>query len=103
MKKENRVFRLLKRKNVISTVILMEKKEVKKKIRTKMKWICLFVVISSSLVSWGQQRKTLLMNGFLHVGNGETIPTAAIGMEGDKIVLVKNSLTYSAKKSDWDT
>lgn len=81
----------------------MEKKEVKKKIRTKMKWICLFVVISSSLVSWGQQRKTLLMNGFLHVGNGETIPTAAIGMEGDKIVLVKNSLTYSAKKSDWDT
>lgn len=66
-------------------------------------WILIFVAICCSVALRAQQPRTLLVNGFLHVGNGETIPTAAIGVVGDKIVLVKNSLTYSVKRSDWDT
>lgn len=62
------------------------------------------LLIFLATTSWSQTaRKTLLTNGFLHVGNGQTIPTALVGMEGEKIILVKNALAYSIKNSDWDT
>lgn len=62
------------------------------------------LLIFLATTSWSQTaRKTLLTNGFLHVGNGQTIPTALVGIEGEKIILVKNALAYSIKNSDWDT
>lgn len=50
-----------------------------------------------------EYNKILLVNGYLHVGNGETVPTALIGIENGKISLIKNSLAYSYNKEDWDT
>ena len=47
--------------------------------------------------------KTLLINGFLHVGNGETIESALIGIEDGKITLIKNSLAFSYEPAEWDT
>jgi len=62
------------------------------------------LLIFLASTSWSQTaQKTLLTNGFLHIGNGQTIPTALVGMEGEKIILVKNALAYSIKNSDWDT
>ena len=55
-------------------------------------------VLSSS---FGQ--KTLLINGYLHVGNGDVMPTAAIGIIDGKIVSIKNAMTTRYEPSDWDT
>ena len=51
--------------------------------------------------SFGQ--KTLLINGYLHVGNGEVMPTAAIGIINGKIVSIKNAMTTTHDSRDWDT
>ena len=51
--------------------------------------------------SFGQ--KTLLINGYLHVGNGDVMPTAAIGIIDGKIVSIKNAMTTRYEPSDWDT
>lgn len=50
-----------------------------------------------------KHNKILLQNGFAHIGNGEVLSTASIGIENDKIVFVKNSLTTEIVKSEWDT
>lgn len=56
-----------------------------------------------SVFANGQEKSMLLKNGYLHVGNGEVIASAAIGIKNGKISLVKNSLAYSYSVSDWDT
>ena len=48
-------------------------------------------------------QKTLLINGYLHVGNGEVMPTAAIGIINGKIVSIKNAMTTTHDSRDWDT
>jgi len=50
-----------------------------------------------------QPNKILIHSGFLHVGNGDTLQSALIGIENGEITLVKNSLTYSYDPNDWDT
>ena len=60
--------------------------------------VFLMCFISSS---FGQ--KTLLLNGFLHVGNGDVMPTAAIEIVDGKIVSVRNSMTTKYDERDWDT
>ena len=50
-----------------------------------------------------KHNKILLQNGFTHIGNAEVLSTASIGIENDKIVFVKNSLTTEIVKSEWDT
>ena len=47
--------------------------------------------------------KKLFINGYLHVGNGKVIEKSLVGIENDKIILVKNALAYTIKKEDWDT
>lgn len=49
------------------------------------------------------QSKILLKNGFLHVGNGETMQSALIGIDNGKISLIKNSLAYTINRDEWDT
>ena len=68
-----------------------------------MKHLLIILSVFSIALSFGQSRNTLLLNGFLHVGNGEVIPSAAIGMSEGKITLIKNSLAYTVQKDDWDT
>ena len=48
-------------------------------------------------------KSILLLNGFAHIGNGETVTKSAIGIKNGKIEFVKNALTYSINKPDWDT
>lgn len=50
-----------------------------------------------------EKSRILLLNGTLHVGNGQIMNSAAIGIEKGKIKLVLNSLAYSYKKEEWDT
>ncbi|MDC3252933.1 amidohydrolase family protein [Crocinitomicaceae bacterium] len=54
--------------------------------------------------SFGQApSKILLLDGFLHIGNGETIERALVGIENGEVRLVKNVLAYSYNEQDWDT
>lgn len=47
--------------------------------------------------------KILLVNGFLHVGNGETMESALIGIEEGKISMIKNAYAYTIDETEWDT
>lgn len=56
------------------------------------------------LLAIGQQpNKILLVNGFLHVGNGETMESALIGIENGEISMIKNAYAYTIKEEEWDT
>jgi imidazolonepropionase-like amidohydrolase len=61
------------------------------------------LVVYNAQAQTSTEFKTLLINGFLHVGNGEVIATAAVGIEGTDIVLIKNALAYTINEADWDT
>jgi len=50
-----------------------------------------------------QPARILLIDGFLHVGNGETIDHAFIGIKNGVITEVGNSLVNSYNKNEWDT
>lgn len=66
--------------------------------------ISLIVIIGLSLISFGQSLdKILLVDGYLHIGNGEVMETAAIGIIDGKIAFVKNSNAYTIEESEWDT
>lgn len=47
--------------------------------------------------------KILLLNGYLHVGNGETMESALVAIESGEISFIKNSLAYTYVESEWDT
>lgn len=66
--------------------------------------ICYFFVLFT-FVSFSQKKynSILIENGFLHVGNGQTIEKSLVGIKNGKIVLVKNALAYTYSVSDWDT
>jgi hypothetical protein len=65
--------------------------------------LLILTLVFFSLLTFGQKRKILLTNGLLHVGNGQIIETSIVGIENGKISIVKNALTYSIKKEEWDT
>jgi imidazolonepropionase-like amidohydrolase len=50
-----------------------------------------------------QTKKILLLNGKAHIGNGEVINLSAIGFEKGKITMVKDALTNTINKKDFDT
>jgi imidazolonepropionase-like amidohydrolase len=53
---------------------------------------------------FGQKSQAiLLVNGFLHQGNGTVVETALIGIRNGKIDFVKNALSCEYNKSEWDT
>lgn len=54
-------------------------------------------------INLGFAQKTLLVGGYLHVGNGETVESALIAIEDGKISFIKNSLAYSYSPEEWDT
>jgi hypothetical protein len=70
---------------------------------TDMKRSILIVIFLVALHFGSFGQKTLLINGYLHVGNGEVMPTAAIGIINGKIVSIKNAMTTTHDPSDWDT
>jgi len=50
-----------------------------------------------------QHHTVLLQNGFAHIGNGKIVNKSSIGIKNGKILFVKNALTYTVNKSEWDT
>ncbi|MEY4288303.1 MAG: hypothetical protein RLZZ30_391 [Bacteroidota bacterium] len=59
-----------------------------------------------SLFAWipmVQAQRILVINGTAHIGNGEVVETAAIGMADGKILFVKNALTNAIQRKEWDT
>ncbi|MFN5148952.1 MAG: amidohydrolase family protein [Flavobacteriia bacterium] len=70
-----------------------------------MKYLIILLIGSSFgvLAIAQQSRSILLLNGYLHVGNGEVLESALIGIKDNKISLIKNSLAYTYERSDWDT
>lgn len=67
------------------------------------RYIFTLAIIIAGNVATAQQKTMLIKNAHLHVGNGETLASAAIGIKNGKITLIKNSLAYSYSVSDWDT
>jgi len=66
--------------------------------------ILIFSFLALSISGFSQDySKILLVNGFLHVGNGETMQSALIGIEDGKITLIKNAFAYTYDREDWDT
>lgn len=65
----------------------------------------LIVIVFINTIAFGQQkgRKTLFENATVHIGNGNVIINGLVGVQGDKIVLVKNALAFTYNPSDWDT
>ena len=61
----------------------------------------LFLLVAS--VTFGQEKSILLLNGYLHKGNGEVIESAHIGIRNGKITELKNSLASNYKREEWDT
>ena len=59
-----------------------------------------FVFIWSATLS---AQRILLLHGTAHIGNGNVLESAAIGVVNDRITFVKNSLTQTFAKQDWDT
>ncbi|MEZ4937511.1 MAG: amidohydrolase family protein [Crocinitomicaceae bacterium] len=47
--------------------------------------------------------KILFKGGTLHVGNGNVVDRALIGIENGRIILVKSGLTYTLDKTEYDT
>jgi len=68
----------------------------------KFKLIFLFGLLTT--FGFSQSPKSiLLLNGYLHIGNGEVIESALVGIRNNKIDVVLNSLATTYKKEEWDT
>ncbi len=48
-------------------------------------------------------KRILIENPTVHIGDGSIFEKGLVGIEGGKIILVKNALAYTYDKSDWDT
>ena len=58
------------------------------------------------IITWiplANAQRILVINGTAHIGNGEVVETAAIGIADGKILFVKNSLTNTIQRKEWDT
>ncbi len=66
-----------------------------------MKQLLLFFCLGWQLVANGQ--RILLLNGVAHIGDGQVMESAAIGVVNDRIAFVKNALTQTFDPKDWDT
>lgn len=69
--------------------------------------ICLIILIAIS--NSAQQtpapkndKKILILNGICHVGTGKVINKSAIGIEGDRIVMVKDALALTIDTAGYD-
>jgi imidazolonepropionase-like amidohydrolase len=60
----------------------------------------LFIVFS---LGYSYSQKTLLKGAKIHIGNGNVIEEGYLGIENDKIILVKNMLVSSIIDSEWDS
>ena len=50
-----------------------------------------------------QHSRILLVNGFIHVGNGTTVPSGLIAIEDGEISFIRNAYAYTYEPKEWDT
>ena len=58
------------------------------------------------ILSWAFSplaQRILLLDGIAHIGDGRVIESAAIGVVNDRIEFVKNALTQTFDRTQWDT
>ena len=72
-----------------------------KKIPINMKQLFFLCFLSWSFISNAQ--RILLLNGTAHIGDGQVIESAAIGVVNDRIDFIKNALTQTFDPTQWDT
>ena len=58
-------------------------------------------MLSSQFIANAQ--RILLLNGTAHIGDGQVIESAAIGVVNDRILFIKNALTQTFDPAQWDT
>lgn len=69
-----------------------------------MRNVLFFLLAGVSSIVYGQQhQRILLLNGYLHVGNGTIVESALIGIENGIIKEIANSLSATYRLDDWDT
>ena len=68
-----------------------------------MKYLILLIAISSFGLSAQETNKILLVNGYLHHGDGQIMESAAVAIDKGEILFIKNSLAYTYVESEWDT
>lgn len=69
-----------------------------------MKTLRYIAILLCSLQAIAQQpQKILIENATVHVGNGQVYAKGLIGIEGDRIILLRNALAYTYNREDWDT
>jgi imidazolonepropionase-like amidohydrolase len=66
-----------------------------------MKQLLLILLLSSQFIANAQ--RILLLNGTAHIGDGQVIESAAIGVVNDRILFIKNALTQTFDPAQWDT
>ena len=69
----------------------------------KILYTFLLVTCCSLSLTAQEKRKILLLNATVHVGNGQLFEKGLVGIEGENISIVRNSLAYSYSREDWDT
>ena len=72
-----------------------------KKTPINMKQLLLILLLSSQFIANAQ--RILLLNGTAHIGDGQVIESAAIGVVNDRILFIKNALTQTFDPAQWDT
>jgi imidazolonepropionase-like amidohydrolase len=63
----------------------------------------IFTLCALSFGTVVAQKRILLLNGFLHLGNEKTIESSAVGLSNGKVSIVRNVQDYAYSKQDWDT
>jgi imidazolonepropionase-like amidohydrolase len=66
-----------------------------------MKQLLLILLLSSQFIANAQ--RILLLNGTAHIGDGQVLESAAIGVVNDRILFIKNALTQTFDPAQWDT
>lgn len=62
-----------------------------------------FLILLTSAAFTQEAKRVLLVDGFLHIGNGQVVESAAIGISKGQVEFVKNSLAMTINESEWDT
>lgn len=83
--------------------------ETNLEIMTRKLYIAIILIVSIGFHVNAQQtpatkneKKILILNGICHVGTGKVINKSAIGIEGEKITMVKDALALTIDTSEYD-
>ena len=68
-----------------------------------MKNYLFILALLTAFIGVAQEKSTLFINAHLHVGDGSVIEKATVGIKGENITMVRNTLTSSYKVENWDT